>query len=163
MGNTTPDFSWNLRNEFRVLKNFDFSFVLYARTGQLSQFNEAKNVDNFYDRSEFYRRPYWTPSNPINDYAAMMSNAGGPVTWNVYRKSSFVRLSNVSLAYTVPADFAHHYKIDGLKVYINVVNARVFSYWNYFDPEYHGTGANNLPTNATPVPITYNFGLNLTL
>jgi len=58
----------------------------------------------------------------------------------------------VSLAYTVPADVAHKWRIDGLKVYMNVVNAAVFSQWNYFDPE-----------NKGPTPYTLNFGLNLTL
>jgi len=163
LGNTVPDYSWNLRNEFRIYKNFDFSFTLYAKVGQLAQFNQAKNVDRFYNRSNFYQRPYWTPNNPINDYAALMSNAGGAVTWNVYKKSTFVRLSNVSLAYTVPADIVRKWKIDGLKFYVNVVNAAIFSGWKYFDPEYHGTGASNLPTNETPVPLTLNFGLNLTL
>jgi hypothetical protein len=162
-GTTTPAFSWNLRNEFKIYKNFDFSFTLYAKMGQLSQFNESKNVDNFYDRSQFYQRPYWTPSNPINDYAAMMSNAGGAVTWNVYRKSSFIRLSNISLGYTVPAEIVHKWKMEGLKAYVNLVNSAVFSPWNFFDPEYHGAGISTLPSNQTPVPITINFGFNVTL
>jgi hypothetical protein len=162
IGTTTPDFSWSLRNEFKVYKNFDFSFTLYAKVGQLYQFNEAKNVDMFYDRANFYQRPYWTPSNPINDYAAMNSNAGGPVSWNVYKKSTFIRLSNVSLAYTIPSEITHKWKIDGLKVYINVVNAHVFSNWNYFDPENKGPDPTN-PSNMTPTPYTINFGLNLTL
>ena len=162
LGNTTPDWSWNLRNEFKLYKNFDFSFTLYAKMGQLSQFNQAKNVDRFYNRSEFYQRPYWTPTNPINDYAALMSNAGGPVSWNVYKKSTFVRLSNISLAYTLPTELVHKWKLEGLKAYVNVVNAAVFSPWKYFDPEYHGTGASNLPSNETPVPLTLNFGINLT-
>jgi len=148
---------------------------MYAKIGQLSQFNEAKNVDHFYDRSEFYQRPYWTPSNPINDYAALNSNAGGPVSWNVYRKSSFVRLSNISLAYNVSQKLIQKWGIGGLKFYVNVVNPHVFSGWKYFDPEYHGavsstmaqvpgfTVPNYLPTNNTPVPVTYNFGINLTL
>jgi hypothetical protein len=53
--------------------------------------------------------------------------------------------------------------IGGLKLYVNVVNAKVFSSWNYFDPEYHGANTSNLPTNNSPVPLTLNFGLNLTL
>ena len=137
--------------------------TLYARMSQLSTFNEAKNVDHFYNRSEFYARPYWTPSNPINDYAALMSNAGGPVSWNVYKNSSFIRLSNVSLAYTIPTELARKWKLEGLKAYVNIVNSAVFSQWNFFDPEYHGTGSGNLPTNTTPVPVTFNFGINLTL
>ncbi|WP_336145716.1 hypothetical protein, partial [Klebsiella pneumoniae] len=31
IGSTTPDFSWNLRNEFRVFRNFDVSLTLYSK------------------------------------------------------------------------------------------------------------------------------------
>lgn len=166
IGETTPKYSWNMRNEFKIYKNFDFSFTLYARIGQLSTFNEAtngaRNGSNnlFYDRVNFYEVPYWTPSNPSNEYGKLGSTRGGGVTWNVYKKSSFVRLSNVSLAYTIPAKIIQKWKIGGLKFYMNAVNAAVFSKWNYFDPEYHGADGNS---NITPTPVTYNFGLNLTL
>jgi hypothetical protein len=72
-------------------------------------------------------------------------------------------LSNISLAYTVPSELAHKWKLEGLKAYVNVVNSAVFSSWKFFDPEYHGAGVSTLPSNQTPVPITINFGLNLTL
>ena len=164
MGNRdVPSLNMNLRNEFRLFNNFDFSFTLYGKFGQYGQFNQAKNVDRFYNRSNFYQRPFWTPSNQIQDYAAINSNAGGGVSWNVWRRSSFVRISNISLAYTVPNEIVRKWKLEGLKVYVNVVNAGVFSSWKYFDPEYHGNGASNLPTNETPVPTTFNFGLNVTL
>ncbi len=165
-GDKSPKYSWNMRNEFKMYKNFDFSFTLYARAGQLSTFNEAtngaRNGSNnvFYDRVNFYEVPYWTPSNPTNEYGKLGSTRGGGVTWNVYKKSSFVRLANVSLAYTIPSAITQKWKIGGLKFYINAVNAAVFSNWNYFDPEYHGSDNN---TNITPTPVTYNFGLNLTL
>jgi len=166
IGDFAPKYSWNLRNEFKIYKNFDFSFVLYARMGQLSTFNEAtngarNNSNNiFYDRVNFYEVPYWTPYNPTNEYGKLGSTRGGGVTWNVYKKSSFVRLSNISLAYTIPAGITQKWKISALKFYVNVVNAAVFSKWNYFDPEYHG--ADGL-SNITPTPRTYNFGLNLVL
>jgi hypothetical protein len=81
-----------------------------------------------------------------------MSAAGGQVAFNVYRKSSFVRLNNISVAYTVPKEIMNRYKIQGLKLYVNVQNAAVFSQWTYFDPENKGL-----------TPTIVNFGLNLTL
>jgi len=164
VGDKAPKYSWNLRNEFKIYRNFDFSFTLYARAGQISTFNEqtngARNNSNniFYDRVNFYEVPYWTPSNPNNEYGKIGSTRGGGVNWNVYKKSSFIRLSNVSLAYTIPAHITQKWKIGSLKFYTNVVNAAVFSNWDYFDPEYHG--ADGL-TNITPIPLTWNFGLNL--
>jgi TonB-dependent starch-binding outer membrane protein SusC len=166
VGQTAPKLSWNLRNEFKIYKNFDFSFTLYARSGQISTFNEAtngaRNGSNniFYDRVNFYQVPFWTPSNPSNEYGKIGSTRGGGVTWNNYKKSSFIRLSNVSLAYTIPNALAQKWKIGSLKLYFNIVNAAVFSNWNYFDPEYHGANGN---TNISPTPLTYNFGLNFTL
>ena len=166
VGDFAPKYSWNMRNEFKIYKNFDFSFTLYAKMGQRSTFNEAtngarNNSNNiFYDRVNFYEVPYWTPYNPTNEYGKLGSTRGGGVTWNVYKKSSFVRLSNISLAYTVPSGLTQKWKIGSLKFYVNVVNAAVFSKWNYFDPEYHGgDGLQNI----SPTPRTYNFGLNLTL
>ena len=166
IGDRAPKYSWNMRNEFKIYKNFDFSFVLYARAGQITLFNEAtngaRNGSNnvFYDRVNFYEVPYWTPTNPTNEYGKLGSTRGGGVNWNNYKKSSFIRLSNISLAYTVPARITQKWKFGGLKFYTNVVNAAVFSNWDYFDPEFHGSDNN---TNITPTPLTYNFGLNLTL
>ena len=168
VGDFSPKYSWNLRNEFKIYRNFDFSFTLYARMGQLSTFNEAtngarNNSNNiFYDRVNFYEVPYWTPSNPTNEYGKIGSSRGGGVTWNNYKKSSFVRLSNISLGYTIPATLTQKWKIGALKFYANVVNAAVFSKWDYFDPEYHGAEPDR-NQNITPTPRTYNFGLNLTL
>jgi len=163
LGETTPKFSWNLRNDFRVFKNFDISFTLYSKVGQLSSFSEATNSqlnggNVFYDRSNFYKIPYWTPSNPINEYAGIASNVGGPVSWNVYRKSSFVRLSNMSVAYNLPQAIARKHKLEAVKFYMNVVNAHVFTNWIYFDPE-----NKNGTSGGAPTPYTINFGLNLTL
>ena len=163
LGETTPKYSFNLRNDFRVFKNFDISFTLYAKIGQLSSFSEATNSqlnggNVFYDRSNFYRIPYWTPSNPINEYAGIASNVGGPVSWTVYRPSSFVRLSNMSLAYNLPQEIARKHKLEAVKFYMNVVNAHVFTNWIYFDPE-----NKNGTSGGAPTPYTINFGLNLTL
>lgn len=152
VGNTTPDLSFNFRNDFKIYKSFEIGISLYAKIGQLSQLNEAKNVDLFYNRSNFYTRPYWTPNNPINDYAAINSQAGGAVSWNVYRKSSFIRLNNLSFAYNLPTNVAKRLKFENAKVYLNAVNPYVYSQWTFFDPENKGI-----------TPINYNIGINLTL
>ena len=152
VGQTTPKINLNFRSEFTIYKNWDFSFQLYGRFGQMTQFNEAANVDRFYDRSQFYKRPYWTPYNQINDYARMMSSLGSGIGLNVWRKSSFVRVNNVSLAYTVPKAKLDKLKFSGLKFYFNIQNALVVTPWQFFDPE-----------NKTFTPSYGTFGINLTL
>ena len=152
LGQTAPRFNLNLRNEFTLYKNFDVSFQLYGRFGQLSQFNEAANVDRFYDRAQFYKRPYWTPTNQIDDYARMMSSLGSGIGLNVWRKSSFIRVNNVSFAYTTPKRLTDKLKLQSLKVYFNIQNALTVSPWEYFDPENKGF-----------TPSYGTFGINMTL
>jgi hypothetical protein len=157
LGQTVPKVSFNLRNEFTIYKNWDVSFQLYGRFGQMTQFNEATNATLFggvifYDRSQFYKLPYWTPDNQIDDYARMMSAEGSGIKFNVWRSSSFVRVNNVSIAYTVPKSALSKIKAQGLKLYFNVQNAAVFSQWKYFDPE-----------NKFFTPSYGTFGVNLTL
>jgi TonB-linked SusC/RagA family outer membrane protein len=152
LGQTAPKLSFNLRNEFTLYKNWDVSFQLYGRIGQLSQFNEAANTDRFYDRAQFYKRPYWTPTNQNQNYARMMSSIGSGIGFNVWRKSSFLRLNNISLAYNMPKNAISKFGVQGLKFYFNVQNALVVSPWEFFDPENKGF-----------TPSYGTFGLNLTL
>ncbi len=153
LGYRTPRYQWTVRNDFTILRNLDFSFMLYANWGTRDPFNQAKNNSGFLDRQSSYILPYWRPDNPTNEYARLFSS-NGSADFSVYRKSSFVRLSTVALAYTVPTDILSRAKINGLKVYINVNNAGIYQpNWTFWDVEYGNT----------PPPRYYTFGLNLTL
>ena len=90
--------------------------------------------------------------NQINDYARMMSSLGSGIGLNIWRKSSFVRVNNVSLAYTVPKAKLDKLKFSGLKFYFNIQNALVVTPWEFFDPE-----------NKSFTPSYGTFGINLTL
>jgi hypothetical protein len=152
---------WSLRNEFTFLKNFDFSFLVYSSWGMSEEFNQAKNNGGFIDRQNSYKVPYWTPENPINDYARLFSS-NGSAGFSAYRKTSFIRLSTMALAYTVPASFLGRAKIQNLKVYVNVNNLAVYQpEWNWWDAEFRV----NPPTdrNIIPPPRYYTLGVNLTL
>ncbi|WP_373517617.1 SusC/RagA family TonB-linked outer membrane protein, partial [Pricia sp.] len=94
LGNRSPKLNLGLSNTFTLFKNLDFSFEMYARLGQKRVFNEAKNRNGFVDRVNSPQTPYWTPENPLNDYARLFSDDGA-AAFNIYRNSSFVRLSNI--------------------------------------------------------------------
>jgi len=161
LGFRNPRFMWSLRNEFTFMKNFDFSFLIYSSWGMSEEFNQAKNNGGFIDRQNSYKVPYWTPENPINDYARLFSS-NGSAGFSTYRKTSFIRLSTMALAYTVPASFLGRAKIQNLKVYVNVNNLAVYQpEWNWWDAEFRV----NPPTdrNIIPPPRYYTLGVNLTL
>ncbi|MFN2439861.1 MAG: TonB-dependent receptor domain-containing protein, partial [Chitinophagaceae bacterium] len=152
LGFRSPRFQWTLRNEFTFLRNFDFSFMLYSNWGQQDDFNQAKNNSGFQDRQNSYIFPYWTAENPINDYARLFSS-NGSANFNVYRKASYIRLSTVALAYTLPANLLSKAKIQSMKVYMNVNNAAIYQpNWTFWDVEYGNT----------PPPRYYSLGINLT-
>ncbi len=153
IGQRNPRLQLTLRNEFTLFKNFDFSFMLYANLGDMASFNQAKNNTGFLDRQNSYIQPYWTPENPINDYARLFSNNGG-ANFSVYRNTSFIRLSTVALAYTLPSQLVQRARLQSLKVYLNVNNAAIYQpNWTFWDVEYGNT----------PPPRYYSLGLNLTL
>lgn len=157
MGFEEPRFRWTLRNEFNLFKYFDLSFMIYSYWGHKSAYNQAKNRDGFLDRTNSHLFPYWTPDNPTNEYARLYSS-NGSASFNIYRERSFIRLDNIALAYTVPAQILNKAKIESLKVYFNVRNVAFYApKWNYWDPEWDSE------VGPGPTPRTWTLGLNLTL
>jgi hypothetical protein len=153
LGFRTPRHQWTFRNDFTFLKHFDFSFMLYSNWGQITDYNQAKNNSGFLDRQNSYILPYWTAENPTNEYARLYSS-NGSADFSIYRRASFVRLSTVALAYTLPSSLLNRAKIQGLKIYMNVNNAGIYQPgWTFWDVEYGNT----------PPPRYYTLGLNLTL
>lgn len=157
LGFSEPRFRWTLRNEFTIMQHFDLSFLLYSLWGHMGTYNIAKNRDGFPDRSNSYQIPYWTADNPTNDYARLYSSDGG-ASFDVYRKRSFVRLDNVSLAYTFPQHLLDKASIQALRVYFTVKNAALYAPdWDFWDPENGALG------NDGPASRIYTLGVNLTL
>jgi len=154
LGYRTPRYFFAMRNEFNIFKNFDFSFQLLANWGQLKQYNSAKNQPGSvgFARSTSYVLPYWTPSNPINDYARLNSGSSG-TSYNVYWDNSFIRLNTVAISYSVPSDLLTKLHVKSAKIYANVNNAGYYApTWTFWDPQNNG-----------PTPRYYTLGLNVTL
>jgi len=154
LGYESPRFTWGLRNEFNIFGNFDFSFQLLSNWGQKKQFNQAKNNPGSvgFMRASSYEIPYWTPENRSSEYARLSSGSNG-TSFNVFWNNSFIRLNNISLAYTMPSSLVDKIKVRGVKVYMNINNAAVYApQWNYWDPQNNG-----------PTPRYYTLGLNVSL
>jgi TonB-linked SusC/RagA family outer membrane protein len=156
LGNTTPNFRWTLSNQFIIHKDFTFSFLIYSNWGQLAQFNQAKNSSTYIERFNFEVQPYWTPTNPTNDFARLQSNDAG-TSYNIWRDASFIRLDNVSAGYIIPRRLVNIAHIQSMKLFATVRNALVWSKdrdWTKYDWD---------PETMQPTPRTYTIGLNVTL
>ncbi len=155
-GTTQPPIYWNMRNDFQY-KDFTFSFSMYSYMGHKSRAGYWLNGDNsgsmFTQTCNTYKKEYWTPENPTNDYARL--NAVGPsgVTGieKVYNRS-FVRLDNITLGYTIPRDITNKWGIQRVHVTAGIHNAFTIDSWEYGDPETGGFANRQ-----------FQFGLNVTL
>ncbi|WP_276962025.1 TonB-dependent receptor [Bacteroides graminisolvens] len=156
-GTTAPPIYWNLRNDFTFLKDFTFSFSMYSYMGHKSQAGYYLNGDNsgsmFTQTSNTYKKEYWTPENPTNDYARL--NAVGPSGATGVRKvynRNFVRLDNITLGYTLPVKFTRKYQIEKIRLTAGINNVCTFDSWDYGDPETGGYSNRQ-----------FQFGINVTL
>ncbi|HWV29674.1 MAG TPA: SusC/RagA family TonB-linked outer membrane protein [Dyadobacter sp.] len=165
LGYTSPRFRWTLRNEFKLFKSLDVSFMIYSYWGQKGTFNQMKNRDGFVDRTSSYIFPYWTEQNRQNEWARLYSSEGSATGYAVYRSKSFVRFENLSVAYTVPKAVSQKVAVQNLRIYGNVRNIGFWApQWNFWDPENgtNGTTNNSIAT-SVPSPRIYTIGLDITL
>ena len=152
LGYYSPRFRWTYSNSFIFYKSFTFSFMLYSNWGNMESFHSAKNSHWYPDKSSDYERfLYWTPDNPINDFARLNSSSGG-IDYSIYRSTSFIRLQNVSVSYNFPKILIQKVKVDDMRVYFNISNALLYAPdWVNWDPEHTG-----------PTPRYFTLGLDLT-
>ena len=158
LGTTNPPVHWNIRNEFTLWKDLTFSFSLYSYMGHksletyyLNQDNEGSVITNAFN---VYKKEYWTPENPTNDYARL--DAVGPTgatSVAKVRNRNFVRFDNISIGYTLPTAWVRKLSIERVRVTGSINNVCTFDSWEYGDPE----SAIGLGTR------TFNFGFNVTL
>ena len=156
-GTTQPPIYWNMRNDFTFLKNFTFSFSMYSYMGHKSRAGYWLNGDNsgsmFTQTCNTFKKEYWTPENPTNDYGRL--NAVGPsgVTGieKVYNRS-FVRLDNITLGYTIPTELTNKIGVQRIHLTAGINNVCTIDSWEYGDPETGGFANRQ-----------FQFGLNVTL
>ncbi|WP_377974024.1 SusC/RagA family TonB-linked outer membrane protein [Arenibacter antarcticus] len=162
VGSETPDYIMGIRNQFNY-KDFDFSFFIYTRQGVkwkssylTGTFGEVDgdryNVDATLD--------FWTSTNPTNNYFGL-EGAGGsgkaPKDSFSIVDANFVRISDITLGYTLPHDLINRLNIGHLRIYAQATNPFLFTNTKGFSPEY------NSGINSDDVPFAmYALGLNIT-
>lgn len=173
LGTTNPPIYWNLRNEFTFFKDFSFSFSMYSYMGHKSLSGLYLNGDNsgsmFTSCCNTYKKEYWTPDNPTNDYARL--NAVGPSGCTGVQKlynRSFVRLDNITLGYTLPKKLTHKFMVEKVRLTASINNVCTFDNWEYGDPEMGGfySEQNKKDNNKEADGFAnrqFQFGINVTL
>jgi TonB-linked SusC/RagA family outer membrane protein len=186
IGSSQAKIQGGITNRFQY-KNFDLSFVIYARFGGLlvSQLHQpyAAYVNVSDGLRNTIKVDYWTPSNPTNDfpiagYLSRTRSIGTDWTTLGYYDASFIKMRSINLGYTFSNNLVSKLKASAVRAYISVLNPFVL-YSPYMrksggvDPEATGTGnqgiqnPGNLSARAltiglnTPPTRTFNIGLNI--
>jgi TonB-linked SusC/RagA family outer membrane protein len=164
LGQRVAPFNWSLRNEFVFNKNMSLSFNIYSYSGHRSLAGAYLNNDDDGGRMTYAlqnvpAKEYWTIDNPTNDYGRIEAKGptGATGAQKLYNRS-FIRLDNISIAYTLPTKWSSRLSLDRVKVFGTVRNVAVWNRdWEYGDPETDPSFSEGGGL-ATRV---YNLGLNL--
>lgn len=148
----------SMRNDFTLWKDFSISFTIYSRMGHKSRDREYANQDNASDiithGLNTFTDQYWTPENPSNYYARLMSNGPvGATSPNRILNRSFLRFSDLTFGYTIPQKWTRKALIDKVRVTFGIKNLFTINppKWSYGDPE----------ANLGLSTRTFNFGINV--
>lgn len=160
LGNTLPNYSIGLNNTLRY-KQFSLYLLVNSIQGghgyYLGNNNATRNVNapftTFTERFNIQNVPYWTPSRPSNTYPII--NYIPPFPHPILEDRSFVRIQDLSLAYTFAARTLASLKLDALKVYVSGKNLYTFTHWTGYDPE------NATTISGFPLMRSYIIGLDL--
>jgi TonB-linked SusC/RagA family outer membrane protein len=152
IGYQTPNYRFSIGNTFSY-KNFSLFIFLNSIQGGNGYYmaNNANAINASsapagQESAGIIRtnltavRPYWTPSNGVNNAAGIYY---APEVWSgVYESRSFVRLQDVSLMYKFGNKSLKTLGIDACQVYLSGKNVYTWTKWSGWDPE---IGLSNLP------------------
>ena len=157
LGTELPNWILGITNRFKY-KNVDFSFFTYYRNGV--QYRNNTLAGTFGDLgSTRYNKlaslDYWRSDNPSNTFYGAV--AGNPYRIAIYYEdASFLRISDITLGYTLGNRALSKVKMSNARLYLQVLNPFVFSNFTGFDPEFNSAiFQDDLPF------ATYSFGVNI--
>jgi TonB-linked SusC/RagA family outer membrane protein len=143
-------------------KNWDASMGIYGNAGnkvyngkRASRFAGTDNIE----KSLVYDR--WTPSNHTQTQPA--ANSGNlPASDYFVESGSFIRINNLTIGYTLPADLLQRFKVSNCRVFITSQNLYTYKKYSGFTAELPGGPTNSgIETSTYPTTRTVAMGVNI--
>ena len=165
VGTQRPTFTGNIANYINY-KAFDFNFSLNGSYGNMLNYDRGLSFNGRYNSAKVN---YWrvtaydaagnpTASNGSNEAPRPNNGIENPAYRSSlnYFEASYLRLSDVTLGYTLPKNLIKRVGVTKFRMYVTVQNGFCITKFPGTDPE---SGANfNVPT-----PRTFMFGINMSL
>lgn len=142
LGNSIPNFTFGFNNTV-TYKGFELNVFLQGSFG-----NKVLNFTRWYTEGGVANGNFskavlnrWTGPGTSNDMPRMIQsdpNQNNRVSSRFVEDASYLRVKNVRLAYTIPAQWSKSISVSSIKVYASVQNALTFTRYTGFDPEVGG-------------------------
>ena len=144
-------------------KNFDFSAYGYAELGKEMVRNYERDQKNV-NRLDYYL-DRWTGPGTSNEVPRATTGATSNKLFSDFfvEDASFLRIQNIQLGYSIPADVVEKIGISKFRIYGSVNNAFTFSKYKGFDPAATNGEAigGGIDPGFYPVTRQYLLGLNI--
>ncbi|MDX2070026.1 MAG: TonB-dependent receptor [Haliscomenobacter sp.] len=138
LGSELPNWILGVTNRL-TFKQFDFSFFVYYRDGTQYRNNTLAGTFGEVTGTRYNRLAsldYWRSDNPSNTYFGVV--AANPYRNAIlYQDASFLRISDITLGYTLPQAVMDKLKMASARFYGQVINPYVSSKFTGFDPEFN--------------------------
>lgn len=171
IGDPNPDFTFGFINSFNY-KNFDLSIYTNGSYGNdIFNFQRIKTeaMSNLYINQLKTVTERWTTTNTDTDMPRLVQsdpNQNARISDRYIEDGSFLRISNVTLGYQLPASLLSKTPLNSLRVYGKVQNVYTFTKYSGYDPEVGSFNQDALLTGVDngrfPLPRTFMFGVNVT-
>ena len=142
------------------LGNFDASVLLQGQAlVQQHVVAESGEVGNFFSTWADNR---WSPDNPDGTYPRVDVRTGSSINGGLFyndfwmQNTSFMRIKNAEIGYTLPAALLERINLQSVRVYANGFNLATFTGVTDIDPEGDSSSGQFYPQQKT-----YNLGLNV--
>lgn len=158
IGSPLPDWIGGLQTSLKV-RAFDFSASLYTRQGEQVRSDFHKHFYNWDNgRYKQVQVPYWTESNPTNEFPKP-GDVGRFASSAIYADVSFVRISNLTLGYSLPDPILSRLRMSRFRLYATALNPLLFTQYPGWDPEWGGASTFGNSVSSS----TWLMGVNMTL
>ncbi len=170
LGSPVPNFSGGLTFTLKY-KNFDLNLFANGTVGN-EIFNVSRWFTDFYPSFQYSSKAArvlnsWTPQNtgatiPIFESASNFSTNTQASSYYV-EDGSYLRLQNLSIGYTLPANLLSRLRLQRLRVFASTNNLLTLTKYEGLDPSVGGDADTNFGIDVGNYPITrsFNVGINL--
>lgn len=164
IGNPNPSFTYGLSINLSY-KNFDIS-TFWQGVADVDIINAKKYQTDFWSVDDVGSNKgtrllnAWSPENPNSNIPAVTtvdSNAESRLSTYYVENGSYLKLRVLQIGYTLPKSVSDNYGISNFRLYTSVQNLWTIKSKNFtgVDPE--------TPAFGYPLPLTVNFGINISL